>query len=264
MSTIVYASDLHGNREAYDQLFALDADAVVLGGDLLPYPLKSGGDLLALQRRFVTEYLAEKFATRPCYWIPGNDDWEAVLAPLGEQGTAIHGRAVPFLDGLSIAGYGCVPVTPFGMKDFDRYDLDGWAPLDEPKRCLWSTGEKIQEVSLRSVKERGTIAKDLEQLASLSDPSRTVYVVHSPPFATTLDRLNGGITPIGSRALRSFIDRRQPPLTLHGHVHESPGVEHLGRTICVNPGDSMSRLHAVRVDLSDFSVTPLAAPGNSP
>ncbi len=104
MSTIVYASDLHGNREAYDQLFALDADAVVLGGDLLPYPLKGGVDLLALQRKFVAGYLADKMASRPCYWIPGNDDWEALLGPLQEKGIAIPGRAVPFLDGLTIAG----------------------------------------------------------------------------------------------------------------------------------------------------------------
>src|SRR5574341_442866 len=74
--------------------------------------------------------------------------------------------------------------------------------------------------------------------------------------AGTLDRLHGGLTPIGSRAVRRFIDSRQPPLTLHGHVHESPGVERLGKTVCVNPGDSMARLHAVRVDLATFVVTP--------
>ena len=258
MAAVVYASDLHGNREAYDRLFAMEADAVVLGGDLLPYPLKSGGDLLALQRRFAAEYLAEKLKSKPCFWIPGNDDWEAVLAPLESSGTPVHNRALPFLDGLSIAGYGCVPVTPFGMKDFDRFDSEGWTPQDEPKRCLWSTPAGLENVTMRAVRGRGTIEADLERLASLSDPAKTVYVVHTPPYATTLDRLHGGITPIGSRALRKFIDRRQPPLTLHGHVHESPGVERLGRTVCVNPGDSMTRLRAVRIDLADFSVTPMA------
>ena len=257
MSTFVYASDLHGNRTAYDKLFALAADAVVLGGDLLPYPLKRGGDLLELQRRFVDEYLAAKFATRPCYWVPGNDDWETVLAPLAEKGTAIHGRAVPFLDGFSIAGYGCVPITPFGMKDFDRTDVPGWEPAIPPKSCLRSSPEGVGEVPLSAVGERPTIAEDLDRLAARSDPTRTIYVFHSPPFATTLDRLRGGITPIGSRAVRQFIDRRRPPLTLHGHVHESPGIERLGSTVCANPGDSMVRLQAFRVDLSDLTVTPL-------
>jgi len=257
VSTIVYASDLHGNHEAYEQLFALEADAVVLGGDLLTYPLKSGGDLLALQRRFVNEYLAPRMATRPCYWIPGNDDWAGVLAPLESAGIPIHGRAVPFLDGLSIAGYGCVPITPFGMKDFDRVDVPGWKPRQPPKRCLWSSPAGIESVTLGAVEGRPTIEAELAQLGLLSDPDRTVYVVHSPPFATTLDRLQGGLTPIGSRALRGFIERAQPPLTLHGHVHESPGVERLGRTVCVNPGDSMTKLHAVRIDLKDLSVTPV-------
>jgi Icc-related predicted phosphoesterase len=257
VSTFVYASDLHGNREAYDQLFALDADAVVLGGDLLPYPLKRGGDLLELQRNFVAEYLAEKFSTRPCYWVPGNDDWETVLAPLAEKGTAIHGRALPFLDGLSIAGYGCVPITPFGMKDFDRVDIAGWEPQNEPRRCLRSSPAGVEDIPLQALRERPTIADDLDRLAAQSDPARTVYVFHSPPFATTLDRLQGGITPIGSRAVRTFIDRRHPPLTLHGHVHESPGVEKLGSTVCANPGDSMTRLRAFRVDLAEFRVTPV-------
>jgi len=257
MSTFVYASDLHGNREAYDRLFALEADAVVLGGDLLPYPLRMGGDLIAPQRTFVTDYLAAKLASRPCYWIPGNDDWESVLPLLEARGVPIHGRAVPFLDGFSIAGYACVPVTPFGMKDFDRYDVPGWTPAGVPKLCLRSSPSGVETVPLRGVEDRGTIEGDLGRLASLSDPARTIYVIHSPPFATTLDRLHGGTTPIGSRAIRSFIDRRQPPLTLHGHVHESPGVERLGRTVCVNPGDSMTRLRAVRVDLADWTVTPV-------
>ena len=255
MSTLILASDLHGNREAYDHLFALEADAIVLGGDLLPYPLKRGGDLLAPQLDFVADYLGPKFESRPCYWIPGNDDWEAALPLL--KGVPIHGRAVPFLDGFSIAGYGCVPVTPFGMKDFDRYDVEGWEPQSEPRRCLRSTAAGIETVPLRAVKDRGTIAADLAGLGERSDPAATIYVLHSPPFATTLDRLHGGITPIGSRAIRAFIERRQPPLTLHGHVHESPGVERLGRTVCVNPGDSLSRLRAVRVDLADLQVTPL-------
>jgi len=257
VSTLLFATDLHGNRGAYDRLFSMEADAIVLGGDLLPYPLKRGGELLELQRRFVTEYLAAKLATRPCYWIPGNDDWEVTLPLLEGKGTLLHGRAAAFLDGFSIAGYGCVPITPFGMKDFDRYDLDGWEPAMEPKRCLRSSPAGIESVSLQTVKERGTIAADLARLGDLSDPASTIYVIHSPPYATTLDRLHGGLMPIGSRAVRKFIDRLQPPLTLHGHVHESPGVERLGRTVCVNPGDSMSRLRAVRVDLSDFKVTPL-------
>jgi len=271
VSVIAYASDLHGNAAAYEALFAAEADAIVLGGDLLPMPRGTGGQLLEIQRRFAADYLVRKLRSRPCYWIPGNDDWAAVL-PLLEGagpsprrsgrgygragGTPIHGRAVPFLDGLTIAGYSCVPVTPFGMKDFDRFDSDGWTPALVPKRCLVSSTAGPEEVTLDAVRSRGTIAGDLERLAALSDPAKTVYVLHSPPYGSTLDLLYDG-TPIGSPAIRAFVERHAPPLTLHGHIHESPGVVRLGRTVCVNPGDSVSRLRAVAIDLADFSVTPL-------
>ncbi len=41
--------------------------------------------------------------------------------------------------------------------------------------------------------------------------------------------------------MRRWIEERQPLLTLHGHIHESPVLsghwaERIGNTICVNPG----------------------------
>jgi Icc-related predicted phosphoesterase len=110
--------------------------------------------------------------------------------------------------------------------------------------------------TLEEVRARGTIARDLDLLAGLSDPSRTVYVMHSPPYGTSLDRLADG-TSVGSRAIRAFIESRQPPVTMHGHIHESPGIQRLGRTLCANPGDSLRRLRALRVDLETGSITPL-------
>ena len=46
--------------------------------------------------------------------------------------------------------------------------------------------------------------------------------------------------PVGSRAVREAIERYQPLLALHGHVHESRGAIKLGRTLCVNPGSEYS------------------------
>ena len=258
MSTFVYASDLHGNVRAYDELFAMNADAVALGGDLLPHPQGAGEKLIDIQRRFAREYLASKLQTRPCFWLLGNDDWETTLSLLEGAGTFIHNRAVPFLDGFSIAGYSCVPVTPFGMKDFDRFDSDDWTPSPAPAKCFISSSGILETISLNGVRSRGTIAADLERLPELSDPAKTIYVMHSPPYGTALDRLMDG-TPVGSSAVRSFIQKRQPPVTLHGHIHESPGIQRLGRTIIANPGDSMTRLRALVVDLKEMSVT--TAPG---
>jgi len=256
MSTFVFATDLHGNREAYDRLFDLEADAVVLGGDLLPHSKGPLERRVETQCEFARDYLSRKLSSRRCFWIAGNDDWAAALPFLGEGGTGIHGRAEPFLDGFSIAGYACVPVTPFGMKDHDRFDDDGWAPPVPPGRCLLSSPRGLESGSLTAIRLRGTIAADLERLAALSDPAETVYVTHSPPRETALDRLYDG-RPAGSRAIRSFFERHRPPLGLHGHIHESSGIDRIGSTLLVNPGASLRSLRAVRVDLGNLGITPL-------
>ena len=41
---------------------------------------------------------------------------------------------------------------------------------------------------------------------------------------------------VGSIAVRRAIERHQPLLGLHGHVHESDGIDRIGRTLCINPG----------------------------
>ena len=52
----------------------------------------------------------------------------------------------------------------------------------------------------------------------------------------------GGIEmqPVGSTACRETIERYQPLLGLHGHLHESRGTFQLGRTLCINPGSEYS------------------------
>lgn len=77
-----------------------------------------------------------------------------------------------------------------------------------------------------------------------------VLNVHPPPYDTAIDQAplldeqlrqvtEGGqmvIGPVGSTAVRSAIERYQPIVSLHGHVHESRGVATIGRTVCINPG----------------------------
>ncbi|MBI4763193.1 MAG: metallophosphoesterase [Deltaproteobacteria bacterium] len=63
-----------------------------------------------------------------------------------------------------------------------------------------------------------------EELADLPVPrsyEKTIFLFHAPPFQTRLDHLYEG-RPFGSRAIRRYIERYQPLLTLHGHIHESP------------------------------------------
>lgn len=86
--------------------------------------------------------------------------------------------------------------------------------------------------------------------AKLHDPRRAVFNIHVPPFGTGLDTapllddnlkplvVAGEITtgPVGSKAVRAAIERYQPLVSLHGHIHESRAASKLGRTLCINPG----------------------------
>jgi Icc-related predicted phosphoesterase len=87
-------------------------------------------------------------------------------------------------------------------------------------------------------------------LRNVRDRENLIAVLHPPPYDTRLDgapKINSefelqkefgevGTMPVGSHAVRSFIEATQPLLTLHGHVHEGRGVDQIGRTICINPG----------------------------
>jgi Icc-related predicted phosphoesterase len=46
--------------------------------------------------------------------------------------------------------------------------------------------------------------------------------------------------PVGSKAVRAAIEKYQPALSVHGHIHESRAVKKLGRTLSMNPGSSYS------------------------
>jgi Icc-related predicted phosphoesterase len=112
------------------------------------------------------------------------------------------------------------------------------------------------------------LERHLEELAAkLADPQRAVFNLHVPPIGTTLDRapkldetlkpvISGGavvMTSAGSRAVREVVERYQPPLGLHGHIHESRGVAKLGHTVCINPGSEYGEgvLHGALVVLDE-------------
>src|SRR5256885_8284145 len=83
--------------------------------------------------------------------------------------------------------------------------------------------------------------------SKLADPSRAIFNLHCPPYNSGLDEapaidadlrlLHGGraLRPVGSTAARAAIHSYQPPLSLHGHIHESKGAVKLGKTPAINP-----------------------------
>ena len=119
---------------------------------------------------------------------------------------------------------------------------------------------------------RDKTEKELEQLiekiaCQVKNPSQAVFNLHVPPFDTNLDiapelddnltprlSLTGGfkMVPVGSKAVRSAIEKYQPLLGLHGHIHESRSAQKIGKTLCINPGSEYGEgvLRGVVLELS--------------
>jgi Icc-related predicted phosphoesterase len=124
--------------------------------------------------------------------------------------------------------------------------VDGFQMLS----CSWTNQTPWK--SPRELDEQELLAK-LETAASQLEPGLpAIFNLHCPPHGTLLDRApaltedlkiirEGGeprIIHVGSSAVRTLIETRKPVLSLHGHIHESKGIERLGPTTCVNPGSA--------------------------
>ncbi len=259
-----FTSDLHGQGALYEQLVAIVATrrprAVLIGGDLAPHA--AGPEGVAHQRVFLEGFLVE-FARRlreaspesDLLLLMGNDDWAANHDCLerhdGGLWRLLHDRVVE-VDGVPVAGLSWVPITPFSLKDWERWD-DG-EPESPARLDGWVSGPRgLTPYRFDPERREPTIASALASLATRTTPHETVFVLHSPPHGTRCDMI-GARAHVGSRAIRAFVERHQPPLVLAGHIHESPRVSSsyrdiLGRTVAVNPGQfGTQRLCGVWLD----------------
>lgn len=160
-----------------------------------------------------------------CYVTGGNDDYPDVLSVLQRGGAeafiGCEGQVVPIDEEHSMASVGFSSPTP------------------------WKTPREVPDEELGKMIE--------ETVARVSDSRRCIFNFHDPPLDSTLDTCpmldwtTDPPTPIvkagqlvmhgaGSRTVRQAVEKHQPMLGLHGHIHESPGVGKIGRTLCVNPG----------------------------
>jgi Icc-related predicted phosphoesterase len=208
------------NRGHYDLLLSVDEKAAL---DSDPAQLDATFERVVREglERWVAlaeERLGESGV--PCFVMLGNDDFPELVQAL--QGSKVlhyaEDQMYELPGGFELISLGYSTPTP------------------------WHTAREIPEEEM---------ADKIDRLASrLVSPERAVFNLHCPPRDTHLDQapvLDETLRPVvgaggmlvgsvGSTAVRKAIERYQPLLGLHGHVHESAGVEKLGRTLCINPG----------------------------
>jgi Icc-related predicted phosphoesterase len=264
---ILFTSDLHGHRHLYREI-TIQAEkenigAVLLGGDLLPREGHDEGSLKT-QRSFIREEirpfllrLKDTLDASVCI-VLGNNDWAAMLSQFRElekEGllNILHQNIFHLTEDMVVVGYPFVPPTPFSPKDFEKRDLKNDPPRSTVRYPVISSNGGIHRIDeIKHFSGLPSIEEDLYALYLDKPVKITICVFHAPPNDTMLDRAYDG-QPLGSKAVRKFIENRQPDVTLHGHIHESPAVsgsywQRIGKTFSINPGQSGQHLSAVIFD----------------
>jgi Icc-related predicted phosphoesterase len=134
--------------------------------------------------------------------VCGNLDQRAVMDFLREHGISLHGESRRIGD-LGIFGCGGSNFTPF------------------------HTPTEFSEEDLAALLERG--------YSQVSEAPHVLMVCHTPPMNTATDRIFNG-QHVGSPTVRAFIEEHQPEVCITGHIHESVGIDRIGRTTVVNAG----------------------------
>jgi Icc-related predicted phosphoesterase len=129
----------------------------------------------------------------------------------------------------------------------------------------WNTPREVTDDEL------GIMIEDMA--SKIPDMKKAIFNFHDPPIDSSLDtcpKLNWSKDPpeqimmggqpvlfgAGSRSVRDAIERHQPMLGLHGHIHESQAVAKIGRTTCINPGSEYGEgiLRGCLITILDGSV----------
>ncbi len=245
--------------ERLDSTEALEATEKRLSsGGLYPIVLTPeearalAADPAAIERRFTAERLARVRAWMelaeerlrplgiPCFVSPGNDD-DREVAEVIERASWVSNPEGEVIDvgGHEMISWGWSNPTP------------------------WDTPREQSEPELGA---------HLNEMASkLRDPETAIFNLHCPPYQSGLDdapaldenlkpMTSGGqltLLPVGSTAVRDAIERYQPMLGLHGHIHDCRAMKRIGRSTCINPGSDYqtATLRGAIVQLSERDVS---------
>ena len=270
----IFVSDLHGRVERFKKLFEIiekeKPDAVFIGGDLLPnqFSIKMSMEEFLEKNLFskingIEIRIGKKI---DFFVIMGNDDpraYEYLFIEKDKEKVVkyVHFKTVKF-GSLFVTGYSYVPPTPFQLKDWERYDVSRFVDVGAiPPESGMRTVEVEKDEIIYS-----TISEDIKKLTKNAPVEKTIFLFHSPPYKSNLDRapLDGKKVDhvpmdvnVGSIAIQRFIERKQPFLTLHGHVHESARLtgswmERNGKTYSFSAAHDGAELSLIRFDTENL------------
>jgi uncharacterized protein len=195
-------SDMHGDTAYVEKLaeqFA-EADAVLFAGDFAAFEHPETG-LPAL------DTLVKKHEV--IFSVIGNCDTPDFIEEIEKQDISVE-KSLVFHGGLVFTGSG-------GGSRFT-----GTTPNERSDEELLSDLDIVTNSATQGADEKGHW-------------NNLVVIMHNPPKDTNCDVISAGVH-VGSALLRSFIEKIEPLFVLTGHIHESAGIDRIGKTVVINPG----------------------------
>ncbi len=262
MIKLIYATDLHGDPRKYRAVleFALkhDIKLIHLGADILP----KGTNLLKIQKRFVKNYLKDFHTECDSYGIKilsffGNDDIYTRKKYFREYGELLDENPCT-IEGYEFKAYPYVLDYPFGIKSACKLDYPGWKCPDLYLTNPCEFNEKgyylIEDINDYFL-QKGTVEDDLKEIHA---DDKTIMAMHMPPQGLGMDVCYGN-RRVGSKSVLDWIYREQPLLFLSGHIHESPEITGIwktmvGDTVVIQPGQKTDKTTMVYIEIDGNKV----------
>lgn len=173
-----------------------------------------------------------------CYVCPGNDDVFEIDATIAASKLVrtVEGQVIDLDEHHEMVSSGWSNPTPWQTH------------REEPEEALLSRIEAV--------------------ISKARNPSKAVFNLHPPPYGSGLDEApeltsdlrpayaGRSLVPVGSKSVLAVLDKYQPLLGLHGHIHEGKGTRKYKRTLCINPGSMYEQgmLHGAIVELKPDKV----------
>jgi hypothetical protein len=173
-----------------------------------------------------------------CYVCPGNDDVFEIDSVISASKLvrSVEGKVIELDEQHEMISSGWSNPTPW---DTHR---------EEPEEALLLRLESV--------------------IGKAKNPSNAIFNFHAPPYGSGLDEapeLTKDLRPayagrslvaVGSKSVLAVLDKYQPLLGLHGHIHEGKGARKYKKTLCINPGSMYEQgmLHGAIVDLKPQKV----------
>jgi len=246
-------------------------DAVCIAGDLV-------ANAFMLKHEEFVEKTIRKYAEdikKSCpfmFVIPGNDDNAELSTHLSSSKDSdvlwynVH-NSVYVVNDFSFGGIPYVIDHPFGYKYWSVRETNENLKINPVQICkkpLTMVSNKLVEIEdyAQFLMDKPSLETYLNDLAAkVKDIKKSIFLIHCPPIGCGLDIIGSGES-CGSDIVTKFIIDKQPLLTIHGHIHESPHYTgrwccQLGNTWAINAGQIENDLYYAVVDIQDDKVVGL-------